>query len=1040
MLDKIGKLVQKKPLKVIAAIILITIFLSLFMPYMKVGTSLEDFLPENDIVKAYENVNEYFGGNYEILMINVEGNNVVSPEALKEEYRIVKKIEKIEGVEETVGVANFVNNVCQMEYRKSLLNCSNEEVETAFNDLMLENKEEKKALSNDDLKDSSISYADIKNFYIEKNGSKLIFSIEVYDLSYFAKKRTYRMTEWYISFRNKLLLDEKLNISYRLSARIEPYPIWEIGNKFSSNVENLLSHGIFSYEKNLYLWIKPKEYKTYFPVKIEGNVSFDFSKNRVIIEIEKEELQKFGIAMKIGDMEFPARIGDFKAGARIYSIPYLRLPVKIAFIENFMLFMQNSFLAKLSEKLFNISSQNILGMLDKNYSVSLKDIDKLWHVIDEAPDKGYANPTLYIKPSFMEGMKNSSFIFLSNFNGKKAGATLMLIKINGSLSSEKVKEISKEIAGIVKNGSKLKMEITGSGVISYQIDEMTNASNRIIIPSIFIAIMLILFFNFKRISYVFLPLIGLGISIIWLFGTMTLLGMKFNTMAVALIPLIMGLGVDYSIHLFHNYVAEVQKGQSIGEAIASSVKDVGNAMFLATLTTCIGFLSFLTSTVPPLRDFGILCAIGIVYTFIVTITLLAASRYIIDKKKERRIAMKKLSFKNLMERLTDILCRHPKKVLLLALLVTLTMGISAINLQTAFSMEEFLPKENPAIKTMEKISEEFPFSSQEQEYILIEGNIATVKALEGIYDTHANIEDDEFVAKEPNGRAKVVSILSIIQKAIEENKSLLNRFDIKNGIPQSDEKVKELYDYLYEKNEREVRTVLYKKGNSYNATLIRIYIKPVKSNKEMEKLFKDLNDDIVSYGNAKAIVTGEKTLMYTITSSLTESQLRSTLICIIFAAFVIIIAYRKPLFGLITMVPVIVSAIWILGTMYFMGYSLNVMTVMITSLTIGLGITYAIHAVERFRIIADKTGDVIKAIDETVGHTGGALLMAAVTTIAGFGMLIFSPMPPERQFGVVTAITILYSFITTILILPPLLMFWGKWRKKKKGYIISKNS
>lgn len=100
---------------------------------------------------------------------------------------------------------------------------------------------------------------------------------------------------------------------------------------------------------------------------------------------------------------------------------------------------------------------------------------------------------------------------------------------------------------------------------------------------------------------------------------------------------------------------------------------------------------------------------------------------------------------------------------------------------------------------MEKILEEFPFSSQEQEYILIEGNVATVKALKGIYDTHVNIENDKFVAKAPNGKAKVVSILSIIQKIIEENKSLLNRFDIKNGIPQSDEKVKQLYDYLRKK-------------------------------------------------------------------------------------------------------------------------------------------------------------------------------------------------------------------------------------------------
>jgi len=103
------------------------------------------------------------------------------------------------------------------------------------------------------------------------------------------------------------------------------------------------------------------------------------------------------------------------------------------------------------------------------------------------------------------------------------------------------------------------------------------------------------------------------------------------------------------------------------------------------------------------------------------------------------------------------------------------------------------------------------------------------------------------------------------------------------------------------------------------------------------------------------------------------------------------------------------------------------MTVMITSLTIGLGITYAIHAVERYRIMKDEFG-YEKAVFDSIYHTGTALFMAALTTIAGFAILIFSPIPPEQQFGIVTAITILYSFIITILLVPSLFLL----RKEKK--------
>jgi predicted RND superfamily exporter protein len=136
------------------------------------------------------------------------------------------------------------------------------------------------------------------------------------------------------------------------------------------------------------------------------------------------------------------------------------------------------------------------------------------------------------------------------------------------------------------------------------------------------------------------------------------------------------------------------------------------------------------------------------------------------------------------------------------------------------------------------------------------------------------------------------------------------------------------------------------------------------------------------------------------------------------------------------MVPVTISILWILGSIYYLGYILNVMTVTVTCITIGIGIDYAIHATERFRLVADKTGDISKAVHETISHTGGALFIAALTTVCGFGILVFAPVPPQQQFGFIIAITIIYSFLTSVLVLPLLLARWAKWRKEKKGYII----
>ena len=283
-----------------------------------------------------------------------------------------------------------------------------------------------------------------------------------------------------------------------------------------------------------------------------------------------------------------------------------------------------------------------------------------------------------------------------------------------------------------------------------------------------------------------------------------------------------------------------------------------------------------------------------------------------------------------------------------------------------------------------------------------------------------------------------------MQDAIKDNESLKEKFNVgNNGIPKSDEDVVSFYNYLYEnkKYNKEVETLLHRNGSRYDATVVRIYTTLThleNSNEVMKKLYDELKGDVSNYGNAKASITGNMVLIYTTMNSLTQSQVTSTLVCLIIAAIVVVVAYRKISLGFFTMLPVILSSVWIMGTIYLAGYTLNVMTVMITSLTIGLGITYAIHVVERFRLVADRTGDVLKAVEEAVANTGAAVIMAALTTIAGFIVLVASPMPPEQQFGFITATTIAYSFITTVLVIPPSLLLWGKWRKKKYGYIISK--
>ena len=141
---------------------------------------------------------------------------------------------------------------------------------------------------------------------------------------------------------------------------------------------------------------------------------------------------------------------------------------------------------------------------------------------------------------------------------------------------------------------------------------------------------------------------------------------------------------------------------------------------------------------------------------------------------------------------------------------------------------------------------------------------------------------------------------------------------------------------------------------------------------------------------------------------------------------VFFITERSVVLGAITMIPVLLSSAWILGTMYALDIPYTVMTVMITSLTVGLGVTYGIHLTHRFVEEMREHGNVDEGCMETVVHTGSALFGAAATTIAGFGLLVFSLLPPIQEFGAIVALTIAYSFLTTVFILPTFLVIWAK--------------
>jgi len=139
----------------------------------------------------------------------------------------------------------------------------------------------------------------------------------------------------------------------------------------------------------------------------------------------------------------------------------------------------------------------------------------------------------------------------------------------------------------------------------------------------------------------------------------------------------------------------------------------------------------------------------------------------------------------------------------------------------------------------------------------------------------------------------------------------------------------------------------------------------------------------------------------------------------------------RPLLGLFAVLPIAVVVIWVLGSMVVLGISYNAVTALITALIIGVGVDYMIHLTHRFLEERQKTHSLTVAMRSTMLTTGGALIGSALTTALGFAVLLIAPLTPMRQFGMLTALTILYSLIAAFVILPPTLTLWAiyhRWR------------
>ncbi|WP_175480132.1 efflux RND transporter permease subunit [Natrinema salaciae] len=596
--------------------------------------------------------------------------------------------------------------------------------------------------------------------------------------------------------------------------------------------------------------------------------------------------------------------------------------------------------------------------------------------------------------------------------------------------------------------------MVGSGLVGEQENAAIEDSLAIVGPLAVLFVIAALSITYRDPLDVVLGLVGVALVLVWTFGTIGWAGIAFNQLMVAIPILLVGLSVDYSFHAIMRYREEYGGDGDIRDAMDRSLRGVGPALALVTITTAIGFLANLTSPATDLQQFGIVAAIGIVATLLIFGLFVPACKVELDRALAARGFDRSARAVGTGGRVGALLGggsklarRAPVAVVVIALLVTAGGVAGAAQLETSADDDLYIADDPPAWTAelpdaiepgeyslhddREYIYETFRTPDQRVE-ILIEGDVTEPSTLERLDAAESEAADAAVTIDRPMGEPAVDSPLSAMERTAADDEAFNETFDDADtdgdGVP--DRNLESVYDAFFAANPSLAGQYVHRTDEGYAALRLGMGVDGTADVSTIDDQVGDVAA-VVETDDRRATPTGQS-----LVAAAATDQLITTVFESIAATFVGILGLLTVVFratrgraslGIVTLVPVTVAVSWLFGTLSLLEIPISMTTAIVGSIALGLGVDYAIHVTERFADELEGGADAASALHRTVVGTGGALLSSAVTTAAGFGVLGFALLPALRQFGVSLALGIVYAFVASVVVLPSLLACWVRY-------------
>ncbi len=549
---------------------------------------------------------------------------------------------------------------------------------------------------------------------------------------------------------------------------------------------------------------------------------------------------------------------------------------------------------------------------------------------------------------------------------------------------------------------------------------------------VFIFIVFTLWLIFKNIKWVVMPLVGCATSVILMIGLLGMLGWKVTVISSNFIALMLILNMAMNIHVTVRFLQLKKEYPQLSksEAVLQSSKKMMLPILYTVLTTICAFLSLVFSGIKPIIDFGWMMTLGLIISLIVTFLLMPSLLNLLSSENELNIKQKETSL------VTSFLSSFTKNNVFFiygtTFIIIIFSIIGIVRLEVENSFINYFDKDTEIYKGMKKIDDELGGTTP----LNIILKFPTIKDKQKENDDEFDEweeenETDMDKAKYWFTRDKMDKILKVhdyldslpeIGKVLSFGSILRVAEDLNNKQLQSLE-IAVLYSKIPDIIKKEIVTpyISVDKDEARISVRIKDSMENLRRNDLIRKINTELNT-IIGLEKNEFKLAGVLILFNNLLQSLFKSQILTLGIVILGIFLMLLVLFRNTTIAFIGIVPNFIAAFFILGIIGFIGIPLDMMTITIAAITIGIAVDNSIHYIYRFKEEFEKLKDYKKTLDRCHNTVGIAILNTSITIVFGFSILVLSNFIPTIYFGIFTGIAMLLAMISVLTLLPKLIL------------------